>query len=153
MNATVNNNSNEVTIKLSHFANGDDNVIVETTQNKDAFVKGFQALKKSCNLLTFDCPNTLFTLDVNGFEIDFYGGKFAPKTSFFIDLLSEKIAPFTNDKKDLKKELSNYLLKDKDIFETVEFLNKLETLTKNELKLFAIDKKVLFLTSKTASNE
>lgn len=142
MNAT-----NNVNVKLSYFENGNDVELINKTLDKNKFVTGFQNLKKSCNLLTFSTPNTLFTLNVEGFEIDFYGGKFAPKTTFFVELLAEKIASFENNKKELKKQIATFLLKDKNIFEIVELLSNLETLTKLELLTYATDKKQLYLNS------
>jgi hypothetical protein len=142
-----------VNVKLSYFANGIDNILVEKSTEKNQLVKGFAKFKKSCNLLTFGKPNTVFTVSINGIEIDFNGGKFAPKTSFFIDLISEKISSFEHDNKDLRKKIASFMLKDSDIVETCTILNKLETFTKLELVDFACDIKSAYLESITPKVE
>lgn len=101
MNATENK---AIEIKLFHLDGLNEIEIFTVSKTEQELVQGFANLKKSCNLLTYGKPNTEFSLEVNGFTINFFGGKFAPKTSFFIDLLAEKINPFCENEL-LKKEL------------------------------------------------
>lgn len=140
-------NSELVSVKLSYFLNGVDVVVVDENKEKSQLVKGFAKFKKSCNLLTFGKPNTVFTVAINGVEIDFNGGKFAPKTSFFIDLIAEKINAFSNDNKELRKKVASFMLKDSDIIDTCTILNKLETFSKLELSSFASEIKSAYMLS------
>lgn len=149
-NLIENKTSDLVNIRLTYFSEGTEIVVIEGDKEKSSLVVGFNKFKQSCNILTDHAPNTLFTIAINGVELDFFGGKFAPKTNYFIDKVTEKLMFFESDKKETKKLVANFILKDKDIVQTIEILNKLETYSKLELSGFATDVKLQYL---NASNE
>lgn len=148
MNTT--DKKSEVTVKLSYFEGGKDVVVLESTRKVDTFVKSFNEFKNECNLLTFAFPNNVFTVSVNGMEIDFSGGKFAPKTSTFISFVASKLLGGFAEKeakKEMIKKVSTELLKDKNIVEIAEVLHNIESMSKLELYNFGVKKQLLIETN------